>query len=251
MTVEIIRVHDIVEDNSKTIRENNLDKAHNIPLGTLVETTVEDDRGVSRSRTRALLFVVGHNRDCDGTPLYSLSMTHPDFMEDVRVTHQHGTMRMPYNAEISRSIYYRIHSGYPEDSLRVIEDPVYDPSFLRQWLPVQMYRDWGKFDMLVLYKQIGDLPDEEHSFNPGDYPEGTCYVFERQDPGEGPDFEAMQEKRESIFAKPFRGTVIEVHSPMCLSLRLDRKAWRIVENWEKGMSWEAACWATTQETQDT
>lgn len=61
----LVMVHDLVEENGKTIKENNLARAHNIPVGALVEV---DDKGERRQ-----LYVVYHARDCDGTPLYSLS----------------------------------------------------------------------------------------------------------------------------------------------------------------------------------
>lgn len=69
----VLAVGDIVEKNGKTVRENNMAMGHNIPIGTLVE--VEYDEGYGKgaySKSRARLFVVEHNRDCDGTPLYSL-----------------------------------------------------------------------------------------------------------------------------------------------------------------------------------
>lgn len=61
-------VSEIVESNGKTIRQNNMELQHNIPLGALVEVNYEygDMNGVR-------LFVVNHSRDCDGTPLYDLS----------------------------------------------------------------------------------------------------------------------------------------------------------------------------------
>lgn len=65
-------IHDIVEENGKTIRENNLARQHEIPVDSLVEIvpwdeTSEEEYGGVR------LFVVKHTRDCDGTPLYSLA----------------------------------------------------------------------------------------------------------------------------------------------------------------------------------
>ena len=63
----MIFIGDIVESNGRTVKENNLSISYNIPLGSLVEITNEDeDSGVR-------LFVVSHDRDCDGTPLYGLS----------------------------------------------------------------------------------------------------------------------------------------------------------------------------------
>lgn len=55
---------DVVEKNGKTIKENNLEQTHNFPVGSLVE--IKD--------TQERLYVKKLTRDCDGTPLYSLSV---------------------------------------------------------------------------------------------------------------------------------------------------------------------------------
>jgi len=60
------------KETNKTFREENEEKTHKIPLGTLVEVVCDDsysDRNINGLR----LFVVDHTRDCDGTPLYGLS----------------------------------------------------------------------------------------------------------------------------------------------------------------------------------
>ena len=66
----------IVEANGKTIRENNLDIQHKIPLGSIVtvefDETLDSILGIGY-RGKATLYVTQHTRDCDGTPLYSLS----------------------------------------------------------------------------------------------------------------------------------------------------------------------------------
>ena len=73
MKPTLILFSEIVEANGKTIRENNMEKGHNIPLQSLVETA----EGLR-------LYVVMHGRDCDGTPLYWLSFQ-KDWSE-----HQYG-----------------------------------------------------------------------------------------------------------------------------------------------------------------
>lgn len=55
-------LRNMVEANGKTIKQNNTERTHTIPLDTLVEL----ENGVR-------LFVYRHDRDCDGTPLYALS----------------------------------------------------------------------------------------------------------------------------------------------------------------------------------
>ena len=69
----VLLVADIVEKNGKTVRENNEAMGHNIPIGTLVEVKYDTWHGKGAcSKVHARLFVVEHNRDCDGTPLYGL-----------------------------------------------------------------------------------------------------------------------------------------------------------------------------------
>ena len=60
----VISVASLIEANGKTWRENNLAKEHTIEVGTLVEVISSGLR----------LYVYGHSRDCDGTPLYHLTM---------------------------------------------------------------------------------------------------------------------------------------------------------------------------------
>jgi hypothetical protein len=64
-----IPLSEIVENNGKTVRENNMEIKHQIPLGTLVEVIgLEPDSDYYGIR----LYVIQHHRDCDGTPLYAL-----------------------------------------------------------------------------------------------------------------------------------------------------------------------------------
>lgn len=71
--MKLINIADMINpETGKTYREENNEKGHNIPLGTLVEV-VFDDSGSEDPKKGLRLFVVSHDRDCDGTPLYSLS----------------------------------------------------------------------------------------------------------------------------------------------------------------------------------
>ena len=66
-------IHDLVEENGKTIRENKLEIQHKIPIGVLVEVKYDDWYGDGAcQRVHARLWVIEHARDCDGTPLYVL-----------------------------------------------------------------------------------------------------------------------------------------------------------------------------------
>ena len=70
----IFSLYDTVEENGKTIRQNNRAIPHTIPLGTLVEVKYDDWFGNGAcERVHARLWVVKHCRDCDGSPLYCLS----------------------------------------------------------------------------------------------------------------------------------------------------------------------------------
>jgi hypothetical protein len=71
--MNIVNIADLIDDNGKTIRENNLEKIHNVPLGTLVDVHFRVDySGGAFQIIKGKMYVVSHDRDCDGTPLYSL-----------------------------------------------------------------------------------------------------------------------------------------------------------------------------------
>lgn len=101
MSQPFFMMHDIVEKNGKTIKENNLKRKHSIPIGALVEAQWDEWFGDGACwKVHARLWVVSHNRDCDGTPLYSLSRwNNPEFALQVKQT----------------------HSGFAEESLSVVE----------------------------------------------------------------------------------------------------------------------------------
>ena len=77
--VRIVVLHDIVEDNGKTIRENNLERKHQVPIGTELRMSSPDpdepDYALFMPGIEGVVtcYVVMHTRDCDGTPLYALS----------------------------------------------------------------------------------------------------------------------------------------------------------------------------------
>ena len=72
--MELVPFHRIVEANGKTIRENNLETIHRIPIGSLVEVKFNSWFSDGACwKVHARLWVVHHSRDCDGTPLYTLS----------------------------------------------------------------------------------------------------------------------------------------------------------------------------------
>lgn len=77
-SIEIMRFSDLVEENGRPIRENNMLKEHKFRIGDIVNTFVEinhsrDERTSVQLSGYCKLFVVGCHRDCDGTPLYTLA----------------------------------------------------------------------------------------------------------------------------------------------------------------------------------
>lgn len=92
--------------NGQTVKEQNLLVKHAIPLGALVEVDIErnENHGI-----RA--FVCEHARDCDGTPLYSLSMSNniADLEELRRTDMEH--------------YLWSTENGFSDDCLKVIRYP--------------------------------------------------------------------------------------------------------------------------------
>lgn len=119
--MKLINVADIVEENGKTVKENNVEKQHSIAIGTLVEVNIDysEEHGIR-------LFVCSHDRDCDGTPLYTLSFDKeagekllelekdlektPKYTNDYALTHWALT-----------TVKGSMTGGFPEDSLIVIK----------------------------------------------------------------------------------------------------------------------------------
>jgi hypothetical protein len=99
----IINIADIVcpsDSQGRTYRQINAENVHEIPLGSLVENPYDGTRA----------FVVQHGRDCDQTPLYTLSLR----KEDVGRT----AVECGAHAEGFRAPHWE--SGYPAEMLTVI-----------------------------------------------------------------------------------------------------------------------------------
>lgn len=111
---------DIVESNGKTVRENNLTQQHDIPIGTLVEVkynTWFNDGACEKVHAR--LWVIGHGRDCDGTPLYNLSkFKDPLFVDgSLRIRGEEGWY---LKKEAVLDVANEVHAGYGRGSLKVV-----------------------------------------------------------------------------------------------------------------------------------
>lgn len=93
---EIIMLHDLPEDpnnpDGPTIREVNLQKTHKYPIDSVVEAKLNSYKGDGIShKVHGRFYVVSHDRDCDGTPLYSLA--------DVKVSTVKGLIEYYGNEE--------------------------------------------------------------------------------------------------------------------------------------------------------
>ena len=126
---EAIFIADIVEHNGKTVRQNNLETSHNIPLKALVEISYEGSEDESEeSQTCGLrLFVVEHSRDFDGTPLYSLSTNKKAQIELNELEDAIKKTRDPNEKSVINLLIWKtrgsIITGYPENALIQIVKP--------------------------------------------------------------------------------------------------------------------------------
>lgn len=129
---KVVFVGDLVMENGKTWKENNMEIKHNIPLGTLVEIHIESDGEPEvdpDSLNGVRLFVCDHSRDCDGTPLYSLSFDKNASVElkeldekiKNRVWEEHND---PYLEPLIKINYQncrgKIIHGYDESVLKIV-----------------------------------------------------------------------------------------------------------------------------------
>lgn len=123
-----VNIANLVEANGKTVRQNNEAKGHTIPLGSLVEIHGLDseDSLESEQLDGLRLFVVDHSRDCDGSPLYSLSFNkhaakdRDEANVELAALDKHD---MSYNLlKHCRAIALgSITGGYSDESLKVIK----------------------------------------------------------------------------------------------------------------------------------
>lgn len=73
----LMLIHDLTNpETGRTTKEDNLAIPHSIPVGTLVEIVPWDEES-EREFGGVRVFVAEHTRDCDGTPLYTLSVRNP------------------------------------------------------------------------------------------------------------------------------------------------------------------------------
>jgi hypothetical protein len=123
--MRIMNVADIVEENGKTIRENNLARNHKYKVGDLVEVKLHenyDDFGAC-IKFHARLWIVNCGRDCDGTPLYSLSPTPRHKWDSVSVEVKFdGDEWCRIKESVSQNIFYKVLGGIPEECLTLVTE---------------------------------------------------------------------------------------------------------------------------------
>lgn len=109
-------------ETGKTWREENLEKQHKIPLDSIVEVLPFDEENDYGDHTGLRLFVVGHDRDCDGTPLYSLSFNKCAKVKEDQDFGRQCTVHTPGFA-VRGEVFLNGHvvTGMSEENLKVIK----------------------------------------------------------------------------------------------------------------------------------
>lgn len=105
-----VLVSHIVGEDGLSEKERNLKRTHSIPLYSLVEVTNCTEQNGLR------LFVQAHNRDCDGTPLYSLTFDPEIIGADLENKDPSFLGRIMHSRTLGS-----IMSGLSEECLTVIE----------------------------------------------------------------------------------------------------------------------------------
>ena len=123
-----MNVADLIEKNGRTVLENNMEKPHNISIGTLVEVQYDEWMGDGAcTKAHARLWVISHDRDCDGTPLYTLSPYKKTPFDGAKIILPPGYWSEKHNYEtllksdITNNILSRAKSGFTEEDLTPIE----------------------------------------------------------------------------------------------------------------------------------
>jgi len=117
-SIDYINISGIKEFNGKTVKENNIELKHNISVDTLVEVMYDTWFGKGAcKKVHARLFVFEHTRDCDGTPLYSLSER-----KKLDINPEFRKMISDINEELAKQIVDRINvTCICESDITIIE----------------------------------------------------------------------------------------------------------------------------------
>ena len=88
------------------MRPENMKINHVIPIGTLVEVNLP-----SNEKHGVPAFVVEHTRDCDGSPLYAISLSSAEQLVDIKEL-------------FGKNLYrFMIDDGWTDECLTVISPP--------------------------------------------------------------------------------------------------------------------------------
>lgn len=121
---QIVFVSDLVNpETGLTVRQENERVNHKVPVGALVEIlrynsekdSFEEDLGLR-------LYVAKHTRDCDGTPLYTLSAQTQEEIDSMQGVGRDSVVLYD-GLKIRGDVLIRPHfkHGFSEDSLKVIK----------------------------------------------------------------------------------------------------------------------------------
>jgi hypothetical protein len=133
--LNIQMVSDLVEENGRTIRENNLDRQHELPIGALVQVDNECTGSGSQWTRVVQGYIAVLGRDCDGTPLYYLTIREHDLL-DAQIEHdcRHelyeksqadgpgSEAELDYQAIIRWTSMSNLFGGFTSESLTVIDE---------------------------------------------------------------------------------------------------------------------------------
>ena len=121
---QVVFVSDIVNPQTGlTIRQENERLTHKIPVGALVEVLkYNTDTDTHEEAFGLRLYVAEHTRDCDGTPLYTLSAQTQEEIDIARGVAKNSTI-LNGGMTLRGSTLIRPHldGGYSEESLKVIK----------------------------------------------------------------------------------------------------------------------------------
>lgn len=124
----IVFMKDLVEDNGKTVYENNMIHKHNIPIGTKVYFEHETNTTAGPKFEKGIYTIFSHDRDCDGTPIYAIISESMNVVE--------GWEQMCPNTDIKGLINrfggFGYQCGIPESVLMKIPQLEEYPDFLMQ-----------------------------------------------------------------------------------------------------------------------
>lgn len=128
MPPQVMFVQDIIESNGKTVKENNLQKVHKYPIGTMIKYELKhidhiENHGTDKEICMGIHgtlcgFILTHDRDCDGTPLYTIGTDSPSYRDTV-IEMLHLDITKSIHRSIADSMCHA-YSGIAEEDLLIM-----------------------------------------------------------------------------------------------------------------------------------